>query len=192
MNELTLSCGRLWLENDNGPLACQVTDVTDEIDSDLKSYNKDYGLAKSCLLVPELPDQFKWERLALASDFPVSAANLVTSLGDRNYLGGIWWVDDLLVAAAVYRQELSDYAALDPSCLPYYQAVDNGVKDQLLFQVSVKAAKDTAPSDLSLDFSFDELRRYYKWLKFKEQQQYDQVKALAEQQAAAAKQAAEE
>lgn len=192
MNELMLACGRLWLENDNGLLACQVTDVTDEIDSDLKSYSKDYGLAKSYLLVPELPDQFKWKQLALASDFPVNARNLVTSLGDRNYLGGVWRVDDLLVAAAVYRQELADYPALDPSCLPYYQEIDNGVKDQLLFQVSVKPAKDSAPNDLSLDFSFDELRRYYKWLKFKEQQKYDQVKALAEKQAQEAKQDAEE
>ena len=130
--------GNFWLDADGRRLTFDVIDVTREVNATDDSF----GVERSFILAPHLPEHFKIESLMLKTNLWLSKRNYYDSCSDEFQDGSVWIINDkaLQVARYVENEEYDDVVvSMDWQRLPEYAHVDEKYRTRMIFQVTYKA-----------------------------------------------------
>lgn len=134
-----------------------VVDVTNTVN---KRYT--YSVDQSFVLIPNLPDSFRYDELALESNIKLYRHRKIDWCTDEFYSGTLWEINGKVLGVANYvdNDQLDEHEEPNDLGFPSYVDIDNRYRGKLLFQITYKSLDEyqlfekESIDDLSIDFSF--------------------------------------
>lgn len=160
---LSTAIGDFWISADKTNLSFDVIDVTSTVN---KHYT--YSIDQSFILIPNLPDSFSYDELALGSSIKLHRHKKIDWCSDEFYSGTLWEINGNVLGVANYvdNGQLDEHAEPNDLNFPSYFDVNIRYRGQLLFQITYKSLDEyqllgeKGIDDLSIDFSFDEMSNW--------------------------------
>lgn len=141
MKEINLVGVRFWLEADKRKIDFNVLDVTRNENSKLINEGSQYVMEKALIIIPSLPDIFKYNYLCLKNDQDI-IDNFDETNGDEWFERGIWNWKNKAWAIGIHLETNEDWSTnrigVGEDALASYYEIDDRLKDKLYFEIVYK------------------------------------------------------
>lgn len=141
MKEINLVGVNFWLEADKRKIDFNVLDVTRNENSKLINEGSQYVMEKALIIIPSLPDIFKYNYLCLKNDQDI-IDNFDEANGDEWFERGIWNWKNKAWAIGIRLGTNEDWSTnrigVGEDAIASYYEVDNRLKDKLYFEIIYK------------------------------------------------------
>ncbi|KFL97499.1 hypothetical protein [Lactobacillus gasseri] len=141
MKEINLVGVNFWLEADKRKIDFNVLGVTRNENSKLINEGSQYVMEKALIIIPSLPDIFKYNYLCLKNDQDI-IDNFDEANGDEWFERGIWNWKNKAWAIGIHLGTNEDWSTnrigVGEDAIASYYEVDNRLKDKLYFEIIYK------------------------------------------------------